>query len=65
RISWCKARSRALRWQEDCILLQEEMRQVKEFLLSSQKEWELRAKQTLEPGHRAYAYRQADIREKM
>ncbi|KAF9492528.1 hypothetical protein BDN71DRAFT_1483780 [Pleurotus eryngii] len=31
RIEWCKARARAHRWQEECILLQEEMRRVKEF----------------------------------
>ncbi|KAH7867636.1 uncharacterized protein C8R40DRAFT_1064372, partial [Lentinula edodes] len=26
QVSWCKARARALRWQEECVLLQEEMR---------------------------------------
>ena len=46
-------------------MLQEEMRRVKEFLLSSQNEWERRAENTLEPGRRAYAFRQADIRERM
>ncbi|KAJ3509357.1 hypothetical protein NLJ89_g5259 [Agrocybe chaxingu] len=28
RVEWCKARARAHRWQEECLLLQEEMRRV-------------------------------------
>ncbi|KAL4259471.1 CxC2-like cysteine cluster KDZ transposase-associated domain-containing protein [Pleurotus pulmonarius] len=31
RIEWCKARARAQRWQEECMLLWEEMRRVIEF----------------------------------
>ncbi|KAJ3503382.1 hypothetical protein NLJ89_g8461 [Agrocybe chaxingu] len=35
RIEWCKARARAHRWQEECVLLAEEMRRV--YLFSSGK----------------------------
>ncbi|KAJ3537962.1 hypothetical protein NMY22_g5368 [Coprinellus aureogranulatus] len=36
RIEWCKARARVHRWQEECLLLAEEMRRVKAFF-----EWEI------------------------
>ncbi|KIK60042.1 hypothetical protein GYMLUDRAFT_142618, partial [Collybiopsis luxurians FD-317 M1] len=43
RVLWCKARARALRWQEECVFLQEEMRRVKKFFDYEQKLWEARA----------------------
>lgn len=43
RIEWCKARARAHRWQEECILLAEEMRRVIEFFKWDSGVWEKRA----------------------
>ncbi|KDQ23111.1 hypothetical protein PLEOSDRAFT_1017784, partial [Pleurotus ostreatus PC15] len=43
RIEWCKTRARAQRWQEECVLLGEEMRRVLEFHRWQAKEWETRA----------------------
>jgi hypothetical protein len=42
-IEWCKARARAYRWAEECVLLQEEMRRVLEFYGAMQRLWEQRA----------------------
>ncbi|KIK58953.1 hypothetical protein GYMLUDRAFT_170283, partial [Collybiopsis luxurians FD-317 M1] len=65
QVSWCKARARALRWQEECVFLQEEMRRVKKFFDHEQKLWESRAEAATDLGIRAYAYRQAAIRERI
>ncbi|KAF8880833.1 hypothetical protein BD779DRAFT_1758571, partial [Infundibulicybe gibba] len=54
RIEWCKARARAHRWQEECILLREEMRRVESFF-----EWQA------DGGRRAYALGQAALRKTM
>ncbi|TFK17285.1 hypothetical protein FA15DRAFT_554523, partial [Coprinopsis marcescibilis] len=35
-VEWCKARARVHRWQEECMLLEEEMRQVVAFF-----DWEV------------------------
>lgn len=40
RIEWCKARARAHRWQEECLLLAEEMRRVKAFFQWEASRWE-------------------------
>ncbi|KAJ3865746.1 hypothetical protein EV359DRAFT_62896 [Lentinula novae-zelandiae] len=67
RVSWCKARARALRWQEECVLLQEEMRRVRAFLEHEVNKWKLRASEASgdqasgDPGASAYAHRQASI----
>ncbi|KJA17059.1 hypothetical protein HYPSUDRAFT_70954 [Hypholoma sublateritium FD-334 SS-4] len=38
RIEWCRARARAHRWQEECLLLNEEMRRVLQYFTTC-KEW--------------------------
>ncbi|KAF8884033.1 hypothetical protein BD779DRAFT_1538459 [Infundibulicybe gibba] len=73
QIEWCKARARAHRWQEECILLQEEMRRIKAFLGWEIQTWSDRADATrgadvgaaTREGLQAYALRQASIREAM
>ncbi|KAM6491179.1 hypothetical protein JOM56_013418 [Amanita muscaria] len=74
RIEWCKARARAHRWQEECLLLKEEMRRVLQFFDSEISRWNQLAAaanfgshitaEILE-GRRAYAHRQANIRAAM
>lgn len=43
RIEWCKSRARAMRWKEEVILLQEEMRRVLAFLTAQATVWRERA----------------------
>ena len=38
-IEWCKARARAHRWQEECLLLKEEMRCIVQFFDSKVAHW--------------------------
>lgn len=71
RVAWCKASARAHRWQEECLLLQEEMRRAPETFRQQAKEWECRGMNqqgltdltaaTLQ-GRLAYAARQASLR---
>ncbi|KAJ3513191.1 hypothetical protein NLJ89_g3086 [Agrocybe chaxingu] len=42
RIEWCKARARAHRWQEECVLLAEEMRRVIAFFQWQCQWWKAR-----------------------
>ncbi|KDQ30010.1 hypothetical protein PLEOSDRAFT_1037626, partial [Pleurotus ostreatus PC15] len=65
RIEWCKSRSRAHRWQEECILLKEEMRRVIQFHTWQAGVWEERARKAETDGARAYAWRQRWTREKL
>jgi hypothetical protein len=73
RIEWCKARARAHRWQEECLLLSEEMRRILAFFIWQENEWRSRAKSipsrsdnvVLAEGKVAYALRQANIRSQM
>ncbi|TFK59703.1 hypothetical protein BDN72DRAFT_873011 [Pluteus cervinus] len=65
RIEWCKSRARAKRWQEEVMLLEEEMRRVLMFLDSQCKMWSSRSHFTgnssnciQEEGYHAYASRQ-------
>ncbi|KAH9482438.1 hypothetical protein JR316_0004538 [Psilocybe cubensis] len=75
RIEWCKARARAHRWQEECVLLAEEMRRVIAFFAWQAAQWDSRAQdiidstdvpnrdaQAINSGKIAYAKKQADIR---
>ncbi|KAH6892681.1 hypothetical protein BKA70DRAFT_1233619 [Coprinopsis sp. MPI-PUGE-AT-0042] len=75
---WCKARARAQRWQEECLLLGEEMRRVLAFWEWEISRWEERAaaamssidlfseQPTIEAqGKVAYALKQADIRRRL
>ncbi|KAK7442561.1 hypothetical protein VKT23_016159 [Stygiomarasmius scandens] len=43
RIAWLKARARAHRYQEECLLLQEEMRRILETFRFEQEEWSERS----------------------
>ncbi|KAG6824804.1 hypothetical protein H0H92_005796 [Tricholoma furcatifolium] len=65
RIEWCRTRARAHRWQEECLLLNEEMRRVFAFFEFKGREWTCRAAATythVDPvtaeGLQAYARRQ-------
>ncbi|KAL4261314.1 CxC2-like cysteine cluster KDZ transposase-associated domain-containing protein [Pleurotus pulmonarius] len=62
RIEWCKARARAQRWQEECILLREEMSRVIKFHQWQADTWETRAIEATLEGHKAYAWRQRQTR---
>ncbi|KAJ3926218.1 MAG: hypothetical protein NXY57DRAFT_966776 [Lentinula lateritia] len=69
RIAFSKARAKAVRSQEECVLIQEEMRRSLKALEYEAVEWERRAtvrvpvdpKNEVAAGRRAYAYRQAHI----
>ncbi|KAJ8515159.1 hypothetical protein ONZ45_g7382 [Pleurotus djamor] len=61
RIEWCKTRARAHRWQEECLLLHEEMRRVVQFHEYQTNIWTSRAEVVETEGKRAYALRQASI----
>ncbi|KAF8801726.1 hypothetical protein BYT27DRAFT_7114203, partial [Phlegmacium glaucopus] len=65
RIEWCRARARAHRWQEECLLLHEEMRRVLAFFAWQHQRWRVIANDLELQGKIAYAYRQASIREVM
>ncbi|KAI0702783.1 hypothetical protein C8T65DRAFT_579081 [Cerioporus squamosus] len=79
RVEWCKARARAHRWNEECELLQEEMRRVIQYHDWAARTWEARANAVndadadtgdatgsdFKEGARAYALRQAAIRKDM
>ncbi|KAI1784138.1 hypothetical protein LXA43DRAFT_1067045 [Ganoderma leucocontextum] len=71
RIEWCKSRARALRWREQCKLLQEEMRRVIAFHGRKAEWWEDYVGRNYQEqpeyleGANAYAYRQAAIRKAM
>lgn len=43
RIEWCRARARAHRWQEECLLLNEEMRRVLAFFKWHADDWKQKA----------------------
>ncbi|KAH9478096.1 hypothetical protein JR316_0010334 [Psilocybe cubensis] len=73
RVEWCKSRARAHRWQEECLLLAEEMRRVIAFFNWQANIWETRATDivassnsisdsTTLDGKIAYAQKQAGIR---
>ncbi|TFK59939.1 hypothetical protein BDN72DRAFT_780066 [Pluteus cervinus] len=69
RVEWCKSHARAKRWQEEVLLLQEEMRRVLMFLESEAQTWKSRIgfskegmdKPTTE-GLAAYAFHQSALR---
>ncbi|KAG6818624.1 hypothetical protein H0H93_003377 [Arthromyces matolae] len=72
RIEWCKARARAHRWQEECMLLNEEMRRILAFFTYQEQLWAARATKqyphvdaTVSTGFRAYAWRQSTIRQQL
>ncbi|KAJ7042214.1 hypothetical protein C8F04DRAFT_946055 [Mycena alexandri] len=73
RVEWCKAYSRANRWREDLVLVEEEMRRTLEYGRYAEAQWKARAEartamlgkaSVIEPevleGVRAYALEQAD-----
>ncbi|KAG5219496.1 RNA-directed DNA polymerase from transposon X-element [Salix suchowensis] len=58
RIEWCKSRARAQRWQEECILLKEEMRRIIQFHTWEAETWAAHAREATTAGACAYAWRQ-------
>ncbi|KAJ8693963.1 hypothetical protein PTI98_008899 [Pleurotus ostreatus] len=62
RIEWCKVRARAQRWQEECILLAEEMRRVIAFHQYHADLWRICANFDISRGATAYAWRQEQTR---
>ena len=42
-LEWCRARARAHRWQEECLLLNEEMRRVLAFFKWQASDWRKKA----------------------
>lgn len=76
RIEWSKARARAHRWQEECLLLREEMRRVLAFFSWQAEDWDRIAQDHADKslngsdniirfGKVAYASLQATIRRRM
>ncbi|KAG6871074.1 hypothetical protein C0992_011776, partial [Termitomyces sp. T32_za158] len=72
RIEWCKARARAQRWQEECVLLDEEMRRVLAFFRHQEGVWNMRAVRAYShvdsytaAGLRSYAQRQAMLQQQL
>ncbi|KAG6895616.1 hypothetical protein C0992_000364, partial [Termitomyces sp. T32_za158] len=69
RIEWCKSRARAQRYQEECLLLQEEMRRVLAYFDKREQHWTTIASMSYlhnldhqsQAGMRAYAHRQAAL----
>ncbi|KAK0493265.1 hypothetical protein EDD18DRAFT_1310625 [Armillaria luteobubalina] len=57
-IEWCKSRARAQRWQEECVLLTEEMCRVQTTFQYYVGLWKDRGKNVGLPGARAYALKQ-------
>lgn len=70
RVEWAKACARALRWNEEVLLLKEEMRRTRTFLEWKARWWENRAKfavddRLLLEGIAAYAFRQAALQRRL
>ncbi|KAK7461464.1 hypothetical protein VKT23_008641 [Stygiomarasmius scandens] len=73
RIGWCKARLRALCYQEECVLLQEEMRRVLQTMEYEADVWIERSNTSIGldtsadyvEGRKAYAHYQCNVRQKM
>ncbi|KAJ7102966.1 hypothetical protein C8R43DRAFT_1141089 [Mycena crocata] len=74
RVEWVRAKCRKTRWEEEVILLREEMRRVIRYLDWDKAQWEKRAKDskdrldlglTTRDGLQAYALKQAALRESL
>ena len=75
RVEWCKAQERATRYEEEIILVVEEMRRTLAYFKWLTCDWEKRAvsppvdgpgvDDTIRKGTSAYAYRQAEVYHKM
>ncbi|KAG6877349.1 hypothetical protein C0993_008350 [Termitomyces sp. T159_Od127] len=71
RIEWCKSKARADRWQEEVLLLREEMTRVSRFFQTREREWKALAEinisiyryddEATAQGRRAYALQQAGM----
>ncbi|KAJ7200471.1 hypothetical protein B0H12DRAFT_975913, partial [Mycena haematopus] len=67
RIEWAKTRARAMRWQEEVDLLEEEMRRISQFLRWRSEWWSGKVDRRglgegpQREGETAYAIRQASI----
>ncbi|TFK63616.1 hypothetical protein BDN72DRAFT_872268 [Pluteus cervinus] len=72
RVEWCKSHARAKRWQEEVLLLQEEMRRVLMFFETDERIWKSRVNfkkegsdKVTDEGVSAYAYQQATLRQEL
>lgn len=70
RVEWVKARARALRWNEEVLLLKEEMRRTRTYIEWKARWWETRVEfvvddSLLSEGIAAYAFRQAALHRKL
>ncbi|KAJ7712961.1 hypothetical protein DFH07DRAFT_974842 [Mycena maculata] len=67
RVEWCRARARKVRWEEEVLLVREEMRRVLRYLEWQVAFWMVRvdsrpdATAEVQAGVRAYALKQADL----
>ncbi|KAK0453026.1 uncharacterized protein EV420DRAFT_1621640 [Desarmillaria tabescens] len=61
RIEWCKSRARAQHWQEECVLLTEEMRRVQVTFQYYANMWKDRESKVDSPGAWAYALKQVAL----
>lgn len=70
-MEWCKARARAHRWEEEVLLLREEMRRVLAFFEWQAGWWDKQGARRQFVSHEftegalAYAHRQATLRRRM
>ncbi|KAG1846964.1 hypothetical protein C8R48DRAFT_750553 [Suillus tomentosus] len=69
-VEWVKARAHALRWNEEVLLLKEEMRRTRAYLEWKARWWDIRAKFTvdnrpLSEGIAVYAFRQAALQRRL
>ena len=62
RVNWLRARARAERWNEEKVIVQQEMSWVVRTFGYMREVWEARAKNVGgdKPGHKAYAIREAE-----
>jgi hypothetical protein len=70
RIEWCKARARAMRWEEEVYLLQEETRRILQFFEWEALRWDGRVAASTDEvadceSRIAYARRQASLRRRL
>ncbi|KAJ7431644.1 hypothetical protein B0H11DRAFT_2261644 [Mycena galericulata] len=71
RVEWCRARARKLRWEEEVLLVREEMRRVIRYLDWQAARWEQRAEtradatREVRAGAKAYACKQAWLHRRM
>jgi hypothetical protein len=61
RVNWLKAKARYERWSEELKLVQHEMFWAISWFQKQEEKWALRALQSTQKGHQAYAEKQASM----